>query len=108
MEKYHRGVSLDAMTDRDRRISCTANNPEEIYIAAEKRAERKARLTAVLKTLTPEQLRLIKMLKADMCVTEITAKLGVSKAAVSQMRLRIQEKNIYNNPLTNVLFFSEL
>jgi DNA-binding NarL/FixJ family response regulator len=74
------------MTDCGRRISCTANNPEERYIAAEERTELRDKLTAALKTLTARQLEVVKLLRKDMTVTDIASVLGITKQSVNDIR----------------------
>ena len=91
-ERYHCGASLSAMTDRDRRTSCADSNPEMIYIAIEEQAELRANLSAALKTLTPAQSELLKMLYKGMSVTEIAKTKGISKASVCEARKWLQKK----------------
>jgi DNA-binding NarL/FixJ family response regulator len=91
-ERYYRAASLDAMTDSDMRTSSMAANPETIYIAAEEARERKAKLAAALKTLTPEQTRLVRLLMKGLSGSEIARMLGKDKRSVSDMKIRVQEK----------------
>jgi len=79
------------MTDRDIRTSHAAD-PETLYIAAEERMERTAKLDAALQSLTLEQLELIKMLKRGMGITEIARARGVSKQSIFEARERIQKR----------------
>jgi RNA polymerase sigma factor (sigma-70 family) len=91
-ERYYRGVSLDMITDKDSRLEEEAANPERLYIAAEERAEQRERLKAVLKALTAEQLRLVRMLKSGITAAEIAGALNISKSAVSQRIDTIHKK----------------
>ena len=91
-ERYHRAASLNAMTDHDKRTSCTATNPEAIYIAVEEQAERTEKLTAALKSLTPSQLELVKLLRKGMKIREIARTLGKSHVTVLEMRKAVQKK----------------
>jgi DNA-binding NarL/FixJ family response regulator len=91
-EKYHRATSLDAMTDKDGRTGCTAANPETTYIAAEEIRERTAKLAAALKTLTPGQAELVKLLEKGLGVREIARLLNKDHQSVRDMRERIREK----------------
>ena len=90
-ERYYRKASLDAMTDCDKRTSHAAS-PETLYIAAEECAERTTKLTVVLKSLTPKQLELVKMLERGMSVTEIARVRGVSKQSIFEARERIRKR----------------
>ena len=91
-EEYYRDKKLGNLNDHDEELACEQSNPEAMRIAAEERAGLRAALTAALKTLTPEQIELVKMLKAGLSVNAIAAKLGVDKSAISHRRKRIQEK----------------
>ena len=86
-ERYHRAASLDAMTDKDERAVSGDLNPEAIYIAAEERAERGAKLAAALKSLTPEQscLAVLAYVK-NVPLKEIAGRYGITYQAV-QSRL---------------------
>ena len=94
IERHHAKISLDQMSEDVgyQPESLTVANPLEGFVAREERQERKVKLDAVLADLTPEQKALVRMLKKGMSVTEIADKLGVGKTAVSNMRIRIQEK----------------
>lgn len=91
-QRYYRAASLDAMTDHDERTSCAALNPETIYIAAEEKAERSAKLAAAIKTLTPEQRKLIVLLRMRVSGKEIAKRLNMTEPAVTQMKKRVQKK----------------
>lgn len=91
-ERYHRDTKLIELNDRDEQLGCDTSNPETILLVAEEQTERRGKLVAGLKSLTTEQLCLVKMLKQGMSVTEIAEKLGVDKSAISHRRKRIQEK----------------
>lgn len=91
-EKYYRAASLDAMTDSDKRTSCADLNPEAMYITAEERTERTATLNAALQSLTPEQLRLLKLLDKGLGIREIARLLGKDHQSIRDMRERIQKK----------------
>lgn len=98
-QRYYCGRTLDTLTDdaieyrqeKPESRLMTAS-PEDEHIAADERADLKAALTAALKSLTPEQIELVKMLKSGISVNAIAAKLGVDKSAISHRRKRIQEK----------------
>lgn len=91
-ERYYRDPKLSNLNDHDEELTAKDSNPEDKLIAYEDKLEMSAKLAAALKTLTPEQIELVKMLKAGMSVTEIAARLGVDKSAISHRRKRIQEK----------------
>jgi RNA polymerase sigma factor (sigma-70 family) len=91
-EKYYRDPKLHDLNDKDEELACEEHNPERKIIVAEEKKEFRAKMIAALKSLTPEQLELVKFLKAGKTITQIATHFGVSKAAVSQMRNRIQEK----------------
>lgn len=91
-ERYYRKASLDAMSDHDERTSCTDASPEEIYIAAEEQAKLRTKLAAALKSLTPEQLKLVKLLKKGMGIREIARVLGKHHSTIEEMRKAVQKK----------------
>lgn len=91
-ERYYRAASLDGMTDYDKRTSCQAVNPEDIYIAAEQQSELREKLIAALKLLTPEQARLVGLLQKSLGIREIARLLGKSHVTVLEMRKAIQKK----------------
>ena len=91
-ELYYRDPKFQDLNDKDEELTCEIYNPELVMIAAEERAERRAKLSAALKSLTPEQIALLNMLKKGMSIAEIAAKLNVDKSAISHRRKRIQEK----------------
>lgn len=91
-EKYYRDPKLHDLNDKDEELACEEHNPERKMIATEEQKELRVKMISALKSLTPEQLELVKLLKAGKRITEIASLLGVSKASVSQMRSRIQEK----------------
>jgi len=89
---YRYQPPLGDANENDGDIEAIGLNPEDICIASAESRERKKKLVAVLKTLTPEQSCLVEMLRQGVSVTEIAKKLGVGKTAVSNMRARIQKK----------------
>jgi RNA polymerase sigma factor (sigma-70 family) len=87
-ERYHCELSLDAMTDKDERTASAELNPETMLIAAEKKAERGAKLAVALKTLTAEQSRLAVLIYVkNMPLKEIAGRYGITYQAV-QNRLK--------------------
>ena len=99
-EEYYRNPILNDLNDKDEELGCELYNPERMMLAAEKKAEQQAIIIKVLKSLTPEQLNLVKLLKKGKSITEIAKLWGVSKASVSQMRYRIKEKFIKTLKIT--------
>ena len=91
-ERYYRGASLDAMTDKDKRVCGAASDPEEICIAAEERLEHRAKLAAALKSLTTRQAEVVKLLLKGKSVTGIAEFLGVTKQSVNDIRQAVQKK----------------
>jgi len=94
-KRYYCPNSLDVYSDKNNELICEAHNPEDILIRAEEVSQGMSqadKLVEVMKSLTLEQYELVKMLKSGMSVTAIAEKLGVTKSAVSNMRVRIQEK----------------
>jgi len=87
-EKYYRSFK----TFNDAEIASDEFNPEKVFIDKLDKTEQKIAIEKFLKTLTKEQRQLIKMFLNGESVTVISKKIGVSKAAVSQMRRRIQNK----------------
>jgi len=91
-EDYYRDRELSGnLNDKDAEFGNDDSNPEMMMVAAEDIADRRAKLLAALKELTPKQLRLVKMLKAGMSVTEIAARLNCSKPTISKMKKAIQK-----------------
>jgi len=89
---YRHDLPFDVMNDEDEELEAFGANPEEICVTHEETLSHKKKLAAVLKKLTPQQSALVEMLRDGVSVTKIAARLNISKAAVSQMRNRIQEK----------------
>jgi RNA polymerase sigma factor (sigma-70 family) len=69
-----------------------AADPLAETVERETREERRTAILSVLKGLTPDQRNLVTLLFRGLSVTEIAKMLGVGKTAVSNMRIRIQEK----------------
>jgi DNA-binding NarL/FixJ family response regulator len=98
-ERYYRGRALDTLTDdaiemRQENIerNLATASPEDGYIEREEAEERQAKIAAALKTLTPEQIKLIQMLRKGMTVGEIAKVEGVDHSAIAHRRRRIQKK----------------
>jgi DNA-binding NarL/FixJ family response regulator len=98
-ERYYRGRTLDTLTDdaielRQENLerNLVAASTEDEYIEREEAEERQAKMAAVLKTLTPEQIKIIQMLQKGMTVGEIAKAEGVDHSAIAHRRQRIQKK----------------
>lgn len=91
-EKYYRDKKSGNLNDHDEELTAKDSDPSEKLIADEDRLDQRAKLSAALKTLSPAQIDLVRMLKSGMSVTAIADKLDIDKSAVSHRRKRIQEK----------------
>lgn len=91
-EEYYRDKKSGNLNNHDEELTAKDSDPSERLIADEDKLDQRAKLSAALKALSPAQISLVRMLKSGMSVTLIASKLGVGKTAVSNMRVRIQEK----------------
>jgi len=86
-------ISLTQMEDENGyQLVDYASDPLDQMIEKENRAERRAKIIEELKSLTPEQLDLVKMLYQGMTLTEIADKRGVSKQSVSEAKERLKKR----------------
>lgn len=93
-ERHQAAVSLTQTEDGSGYLLADLSTGDiaEAMIERGEAEERRVKLKAAFATLTPEQIDLVKMLKAGLSGSEIARRLGICKQAVSQMRIRIQEK----------------
>jgi DNA-binding NarL/FixJ family response regulator len=92
-EEEERG-KVNSLVRSQREAGSPAIVPDALteMVEREERAERRSAIISVLKELTPEQINLVKLLLRGLSVTDIAKSLGVGKSAVSNMRIRIQER----------------
>ena len=90
---YYYGFSIQSVkTEKLSKFACSKYDPAVMGDVGDEKKIRKIQLMGKLKSLTAEQLLLVKMIFDGATVTQIAEKLGVSKPAISQMRKRIQKK----------------
>jgi RNA polymerase sigma factor (sigma-70 family) len=93
IERNEAAISLTQMEDDNGyQLADTAPDPLDVLCEREEREERGAKVKAVLADLTDEQRNFIVLLRRGLSVTEIAAKLGISKSAVTQRTAIIQKK----------------
>jgi DNA-binding CsgD family transcriptional regulator len=91
-EQYHRAASLDALADAGADLGDDSANPESVCLAAAENTDLRDKVTAALAALTPDQLRLVKLLRKNKRIGEIARILGKDKRSVSDMKARVQKK----------------
>ena len=91
-ERYYRDPKMHNLNDHDEEYGSDEQNPETRHIAGEERRDRRAKMLAVLKTLTPKQLEIVKLLKSGMTVSEIARHLNKNQKTVYEAYESIQKK----------------
>lgn len=92
MERYHCTLSLNAMIDYDERTSYV-ESPEEIYIAEIKRRENQQKLLVALKSLTKQQMELVRLkFVENKSLQEIASYYGITYQTVQYRIKKVLEK----------------
>ena len=91
-ERYYRGVSLSAMSDRDEQIEAAGTNPEDMLIDGGEKRMLHRNLNVAMRSLTPMQAKVLSMLQKGIGVREIAKILDKDPTTIRDIRKAIQKK----------------